>query len=254
MMPFSRKKFMHKVSSSYFTIRFTTNRLKCEPNNQFSVLADFVCCHCLLNKGFCEHLKLFHQLTCFFEIVCALPFLCFQALALYACNFHCLVHGLRTPRQEISFIALPKIHSHSQIFMYGQSIFCLPHRPNFSDIFDLLGVRSRWSCLSCLHTWQANWYYHFSREMAQGSSFQECFCFLDILLLCTVCSCTQWQCVGASNTNDSSLSHALSSHYSILLHIGNEVLLFFSVSLNLHERFDEIFLCLHLHLYGQKVF
>ena len=33
--------------------------------------------------------------------------------------------------------------------------------------------------------------------------------------------------MGASNTNDSSLSHALSSHYSILLHIGNEVLLLF---------------------------
>ena len=27
--------------------------------------------------------------------------------------------------------------SHSQIFRYCQSIFCLPHRPNFSDIFDL---------------------------------------------------------------------------------------------------------------------
>ena len=25
----------------------------------------------------------------------------------------------------------------SQIFRYGRSIFCLPHRPNFSDIFDL---------------------------------------------------------------------------------------------------------------------
>jgi len=45
----------------------------------------------------------------------------------------------------------------------------------------------------------------------------------------------------------------LLSHYSIMLHIGNEVLLF-SVSLNLHERFDKIFLCFHLHLYGRKVF
>jgi hypothetical protein len=46
-------------------------------------------------------------------------------------------HGLRTPREEIAFTARPRIHSHSQIFRYGGSIFCLPHRPNFSDIFDL---------------------------------------------------------------------------------------------------------------------
>ena len=48
-----------------------------------------------------------------------------------------LGHGLRTPREEIAFTARPKIHSHSQIFGYGQSIFCLPHRPNLSDIFEL---------------------------------------------------------------------------------------------------------------------
>ena len=46
-------------------------------------------------------------------------------------------HGLRTPRQEIAFTARPKIQSQSQIFRYGGSTFCLPHRPNFSDIFDL---------------------------------------------------------------------------------------------------------------------
>ena len=54
--------------------------------------------------------------------------------------FNCLFrpkHGLRTPREEIAFTARPKIHSHSQIFRYGRSIFCLPHRPNISDIFDL---------------------------------------------------------------------------------------------------------------------
>ena len=44
-------------------------------------------------------------------------------------------HGLRTPREEIAFTARPKIQSQSQIFRYGRSIFCLPHRPNFSDIF-----------------------------------------------------------------------------------------------------------------------
>ena len=31
----------------------------------------------------------------------------------------------------------PSLHSHSQIFRYGRSIFCLPHQPKFSDIFDL---------------------------------------------------------------------------------------------------------------------
>ena len=46
-------------------------------------------------------------------------------------------HGLRTPRDEIAFPARPKIQSQSQISRYGSSIFCLPHRPNFSDIFDL---------------------------------------------------------------------------------------------------------------------
>ena len=36
-----------------------------------------------------------------------------------------------------SLHAWPKIHSHSQIFKYGQNIFCLLHRPTFSDIFYL---------------------------------------------------------------------------------------------------------------------
>ena len=59
----------------------------------------------------------------------------------YLVNFvitiNTLRHGLRTPREEIAFTARPKIHSHSQIFRYGRSIFCLPHRPKFSDFFDL---------------------------------------------------------------------------------------------------------------------
>ena len=47
------------------------------------------------------------------------------------------IHGLWTPGEEIAFTARPKIHSHSQFFRYGQSIFCLPYRPKFSDFFDL---------------------------------------------------------------------------------------------------------------------
>ena len=52
-------------------------------------------------------------------------------------RIHCLVHGLRTPGEKIAFTARPKIKSQSQIFRYGLSIFCLPHRPKFSDFFDL---------------------------------------------------------------------------------------------------------------------
>ena len=59
---------------------------------------------------------------------------------------HLKMHILRTPREEIAFTAWPKIHFHSQIFRYDQSIFCLPHRPNISDSFNfclhLLGVCS----------------------------------------------------------------------------------------------------------------
>ena len=41
------------------------------------------------------------------------------------------------PERKLVFTARPKIHFHSQIFRYGRSIFCLPHLPNFSDIFIL---------------------------------------------------------------------------------------------------------------------
>ena len=41
------------------------------------------------------------------------------------------------PGEEIAFTARPKINSHSQMFRYGRSIFCLPHRPKFSDFFGL---------------------------------------------------------------------------------------------------------------------
>jgi hypothetical protein len=48
-----------------------------------------------------------------------------------------LNHGLRMPREDTFFTARLKIQSQSQIFRYGRSIFSLPHRPNFSGIFDL---------------------------------------------------------------------------------------------------------------------
>ena len=46
-------------------------------------------------------------------------------------------HGLWTSREEIAFTAWPKIQSKSQFLRHSQSIFCLPHWPNFSDILDL---------------------------------------------------------------------------------------------------------------------
>jgi hypothetical protein len=52
-------------------------------------------------------------------------------------GLHSPLHGLRTSREEIAFSARPKIQSQSQIYRYDRSIFCPPHRPNFSDIFDL---------------------------------------------------------------------------------------------------------------------
>ena len=66
----------------------------------------------------------------------------FSCTALYPLLNWCMQlyhgnHGLRTLGEEIDFTARPKIHSHSQIFRYGRSIFCLPHRPKFSDFFDL---------------------------------------------------------------------------------------------------------------------
>jgi hypothetical protein len=56
-------------------------------------------------------------------------------ILLYVNNDHAS-HGLRSPGEKTAITARPKIQSQSQILMYGRSIFCLPHRPNFSDIFD----------------------------------------------------------------------------------------------------------------------
>ena len=52
-------------------------------------------------------------------------------------HFNCSSHGLRTSGDEIAFTARPKIKSQSQIYRYGRSILCLPHRPKISGFFDL---------------------------------------------------------------------------------------------------------------------
>ena len=46
-------------------------------------------------------------------------------------------HRLQMPGEEIPFTARAKIKSQSQIYRYGPSIFCLPHRPKISGAFDL---------------------------------------------------------------------------------------------------------------------
>ena len=61
---------------------------------------------------------------------------------------YALKHRLRTPREEIAFTAWSKIHSHSQIFRYDRSIFCLPYRPKFSNIFYLCQYSKR--CIACI--------------------------------------------------------------------------------------------------------
>ena len=54
----------------------------------------------------------------------------------------------RPTGEEIAFTVQPKINSHSQIFRYGQSISCLPHRPKFSDFFDIC---LHWVSVVCAH-------------------------------------------------------------------------------------------------------
>ena len=77
-----------------------------------------------------------------------------------------LTHGLRTPREEIAFTARPKIHSHSQIFRYGGSIFCLPHRPIFRYLWFMpsLGSVVRWSrdILDLWYSYLQNTFYRLS--------------------------------------------------------------------------------------------
>ena len=82
------------------------------------------------------HLPNVH-LHCISVVVHKLGWQVFDHLPPIVDIFYLINHRLRTPREEIAFTARPKIQSQPQIFRYGRSIFCLPHRPNFSDIFDL---------------------------------------------------------------------------------------------------------------------
>ena len=82
-------------------------------------------------------------------------------------------HGLRTPREKIAFTKRPKIHSHFQFFRYGQSIFCMSHWPNFSDIFDV--------CLHCVF-------------VVRGSTLQAMTCQFYIKLTNSFCYCKLHNC------------------------------------------------------------
>ena len=82
-----------------------------------------------------EHYFFSYLLTCVVYLIEVLEIM--AQMLQYITFFKPESHGLRTPREEIAFTARPKIQSQSQIFRYGQSRFCLPHRPTFSDIFDL---------------------------------------------------------------------------------------------------------------------
>ena len=70
-----------------------------------------------------------------------------------------MLHGLRTPRDEIAFTARRKFTLTPKFLgKYGRSIFCLPHQPNFSDIFDLclhwVSIRSPWVETSYQNVWK----------------------------------------------------------------------------------------------------
>ena len=52
-------------------------------------------------------------------------------------NLNGLCLGLQTHGEEMALTLRPTINSHSQIFNYERNILCLPHRPKFSNFFDL---------------------------------------------------------------------------------------------------------------------
>ena len=51
----------------------------------------------------------------------------FVPIDIYSVRPNMFDHGLWTLGEEIVFTTWPKINSHSQIFRYGRSIFCLPN-------------------------------------------------------------------------------------------------------------------------------
>ena len=87
------------------------------------------------------------QKCCKFELNCESPttalinFLLNTASALTKVYHFCRSKNLGTdygrPERKKPSLHGRKFTPNPKIFRYGGSIFCLPHRPNFSDIFDL---------------------------------------------------------------------------------------------------------------------
>ena len=79
--------------------------------------------------------------------------------------------GNRLHCSALQCTARPKINSQSQIFRCSQSIFCLPHRPKFSDFFDLclhwVSVVRDVDANANFHsymTWQKQWIYIYVQQ------------------------------------------------------------------------------------------
>ena len=101
-------------------------------------------------------------------------------------------HGLRTHCEEIAFTARPKINSHSQIFRYARSIFCLPHRPNFSRFLWFtasLGVRNPWLNATSWWPW-AHYGFRLLEVMRVTCTFSRNVFFTSVL------SCIMWKDFG----------------------------------------------------------
>ena len=104
----------------------------------------------------------------FFSFLLSFQFFFNQKISLFkfvfnliSCNTRNISYndGQRKPGEEIALTAWLKIKSQSQVLRYGQSIFCLPHRPRISDFFcymPSLGVCSL--CLQ-LHNLIILWLY-----------------------------------------------------------------------------------------------
>ena len=119
----SYKPVVKKSAHIQGTISFQTLNYQVKNKVRFILLSGFY-----YKKNFCTDMVI-HRTKLFTETI--------QFAKHFLENSNYRNHRLRTPREEIAFTARPKIQSQSQIFRYGQSIFCLPHWPSFSDIFDL---------------------------------------------------------------------------------------------------------------------
>ena len=81
----------------------------------------------------------------------------YRTHAIITRGLYTFYHWLWTPREDSLPCTAEKIQSQSQIFRYGQSIFCLPHRPIFSDF---IALWLHWVSSDQVH-FRKNWSYLF---------------------------------------------------------------------------------------------